>query len=83
MEDDDIQTLYQQLQLDVRKLANKLREYIRDHKDNLNQNNDELIRLAKLYIVLQYFAGTDIQQIDGNINQQKINEYKQELIDLV
>jgi hypothetical protein len=81
MADVDIQTLYRKLQNNVSKLAAKLKEYISDHKSELNQNNNELIRIAKLYMVLQYFADTNISQIDGNITENNVDRYKQELYD--
>ena len=79
---DDIQNLYRELQNNVSKLAAKLKEYISDHKSELNQpeKNNELTRLAKLYMVLRYFAETDISQIDGNLNADNVNVYKEELM---
>jgi hypothetical protein len=82
MDDVDIQKLYSELQNNVSKLAIKLQEYIRVHNIELNkpEKNDELIRIAKLYMVLRYFADTNISQIDGNITENNVDRYKIELM---
>jgi hypothetical protein len=81
MADVDIQKLYDTLKLIIKETANKLLHYIQMYSNVLNEtkNNEKLTKLAKLYIVLNYFAETDIKDIDGKINADNVNTYTEQI----